>query len=173
MVKSYKFVITGAFNAGKTTFVETSSDIDPVNTDRAISSEVERKVKESTTVALDYGKTKIGRHIIHLFGTPGQERFDFMRTILAQDMDGFIFLIDSTDPATLQRVAELLATFKEMSGAPYVLAANKTDQKGVSLAQIRQRLKLPKSQALLPCVATDKASVRVVVEQLITLIESD
>ncbi len=38
-----------------------------------------------------------GNHI-HIFGTPGQERFEFAREIIGKGMDGAILLIDATSP---------------------------------------------------------------------------
>jgi small GTP-binding protein len=173
MTKLYKLVVTGAFNAGKTTFVKTLSEIEPVNTDKTTRSQGEKKIKATTTVALDYGKFRINYgSAIHLFGTPGQDRFDFMRDILAEEMHGFIFLVDSTDRHRLNQAAELLAAFKKHKNVPYLLAANKADRRGLSSDEIRQALKLPAKQPLVACVATDKVSARAVVEQLISLIEA-
>lgn len=172
MTKLYKVVITGAFNAGKTTFVNTLSEIDPVNTDKTTRSPAENKVKTSTTVALDYGKVKINQHsAVHLFGTPGQDRFDFMREILTEEMHGFIFLVDSTDRPSLKPAIELLRAFKKHKNVPFLLAANKADQKGLSDEEIRQALKLPAQQLIVPCVATNKKSAQAVVERLIAMIE--
>jgi small GTP-binding protein len=173
MPKSYKVVVTGVFNAGKTTFVNTLSEIEPVNTDKATRNRAERKIKPTTTVALDYGRVKISQnHIVHLFGTPGQDRFDFMREILAEDMQGFIFLVDSTDRPSLDQATELLATFERWRRVPYLLAVNKADCQGLSGEEIRKVLKLPAQHPVVPCVATNRASVRAVVERLIALIET-
>ncbi len=173
MPKLYKLVVTGAFNAGKSTFVRTLSEIEPVNTDRASHSRAEKKVKAATTVALDYGKVNLNqRSAVHLFGTPGQDRFDFMRDILAEDMHGFIFLVDSTDRHSLSQATELLAAFKRHKNVPYLLAANKSDRHGLSGEEIRQAFNLPARQPVIPCVATDRASVQAVVEQLIAMIEA-
>ncbi|MBI1879164.1 MAG: GTP-binding protein [Chloroflexi bacterium] len=173
MTKLYKLVITGAFNAGKTTFIKTLSEIDPVNTDKTTDSRAENRIKATTTVALDYGKVKLNQHsAVHLFGTPGQDRFDFMREILAEEMHGFIFLVDSTDRYSLNQATKLLRVFKEHKNVPFLLAANKADKKGLSGEEIRQALNLPARQPVVPCVATDKKSARAVVEQLIAMIEA-
>lgn len=173
MSKLYKLVVTGTFNAGKTTFVKTVTEIEPVNTDRATRSPAEKKIKAATTVALDYGKVKLNQSSqVHLFGTPGQDRFDFMRDILAQDMHGFIFLVDSTDRRSLEQATMLLAAFKKHKNVPFLLAANKADRQGLSGEEIRQALKLPAKQPVMACVATDKASARAVVERLVALIEA-
>jgi small GTP-binding protein len=173
MTKLYKLIVTGAFNAGKTTFVETLSDIDIVNTDKITRRRAETKVKPATTVALDYGRVKINNNAaIHLFGTPGQDRFDFMRNLLADGMDGFIFLVDSTDRSTLHKATELLTLFKKRGNVPYLLVANKADRKGLSRGEIRRALNLSKRQPIVSCVATDKASARAVTERLIAMIEA-
>lgn len=172
MSKLYKVVVTGVFNAGKTTFVTTLSDIDIVNTDKATSRPAESRIKPTTTVAMDYGKVKINRNVsLHLFGTPGQERFDFMRDLLADGMNGFIFLVDSTDRPALGQAGELLALFSKLGRVPYLLVANKADLKGLSLDEIRTALRLPPRQPIVSCVATDKASVRAVAEHLIAMLE--
>lgn len=173
MAKLYKLLVTGTFNAGKTTFVNTLSDIGAVNTDRRTHSKTEAKIKKATTVALDYGTVKInGSANVHLFGTPGQERFDFMRDLLADGMHGFIFLVDSTDQGSLSNATELLKLFKKRNNVPYLLAANKADQRGLSSLEIKKRLKLPPNQPIVSCIATDKNSTKAVVEQLVAMIEA-
>ncbi len=173
MTKLYKLVVTGPFNAGKTTFVKTLSDIDVVNTDKITHRRAETKVKPTTTVALDYGRVEINNNAaIHLFGTPGQDRFDFMRDLLADRMDGFIFLVDSTDRSTLNKATELLSLFKKRGNVPYLLVANKADCKGLSQTEIRKALNLSQKQPIVSCVATDKTSTRAVTEQLVAMIET-
>lgn len=173
MSKLYKWVVTGIFNAGKTTFVNTLSDIETVNTDKATSLETEVKIKPTTTVAMDYGQVQLNDDVsIHLFGTPGQARFDFMRDHLSEGMDGFIFLIDSTDRGTLSQAKELLAIFEKQSKVPYLVVANKADKKGLSVEEIRQALKLPKKQMVVSCNSTDRSSVRAVAEHFINFLEN-
>lgn len=172
MAKFYKVLVTGTFNAGKTTFVETLSDIDPVNTDKATTNPIEQAVKESTTIALDYGQVKINNDVtVHLFGTPGQPRFDFMYDILARGMDGFIFLVDANDPRRLDPAGQLLTLLKEMGRVPFVVAANKVDLQGLSTEALRSQLLLSTDDLVMPCVATDKDSAQTVVEQFIALAE--
>jgi hypothetical protein len=107
-----------------------------------------------------------------LFGTPGQDRFDFMRDVLAEEMHGFIFLVDSTDRPGLVQAAKLLAAFKRQKAVPYLLAANKADRARLSSDEIRQVFRLPAQQPVVPCVATDRGSARAVVEHLIAIIEA-
>jgi hypothetical protein len=145
-----------------------------VNTDKNTHHRSEAKIKPATTVALDYGRVNINKNLkVHLFGTPGQARFDFMHDLLADGMHGFIFLIDSSDWNTLNQATKLLKLFKKHNNVPYLLVANKSDQRnGLSDDEIRKRLKLPHKQPIVPCVATDKASVQAVVRRLVTMIEA-
>jgi small GTP-binding protein len=173
MTKLYKLVVTGAFNAGKTTFVRTLANGDVVDTEKLTHRRDEAKVKPTTTVALDYGQVSISRDLkVHLFGTPGQDRFDFMHDLLANGMHGFIFLVDSTDRSSLSQATELLTLFRKRGRVPYLLVANKADRNGLSREEIRKRLKLPQKQPIVSCVGTDKASVQAVVERLVTMIET-
>jgi signal recognition particle receptor subunit beta len=83
-----KIVVFGAFGAGKTTLIKT---IDPE------SKHIEANCTGgTTTVALDFGRIQKDECHIHIFGTPGQERFEFAREIIATGMDGGILLIDAT-----------------------------------------------------------------------------
>ena len=70
-MQTVKMVVTGPFNAGKTAFIQSVSEIDVVSTERKISTEAER-VKETTTVAMDFGRITVDDDLVlYLFGTPG------------------------------------------------------------------------------------------------------
>jgi len=169
-----KMVITGPFNAGKTEFVGSISEIDVVQTERAISSEAE-KVKESTTVAMDFGRITVDDDLVlYLFGTPGQRRFDFMWEILAQGMLGFVVLVDSTLPETFAEARSILEQFRAYAATPYVVAANKQDLGDAwEIDDLRIALRLDDAVKMLPCVATDKESVKNVLLQLLYSILED
>ena len=71
-MQTVKMVVTGPFNAGKTEFIRSVSEIDVVSTEKKISSRAER-VKETTTVAMDFGRITVDDDLVlYLFGTPGQ-----------------------------------------------------------------------------------------------------
>lgn len=164
----FKLVITGAFNTGKTTFVRSLSEIDVIDTDKATSSPGEQKIKASTTVAMDWGRLQLDDHKIQLFGTPGQGRFDFMREILAKDMNGFLVLVDQTAPDTIDAAAALLAQFNELGGSvPFAVVANKSDLGGGSHDELRGQLGLAGDVPVYDCVATDPDSVRNVLRQFL------
>jgi small GTP-binding protein len=168
-----KVVVTGPFNVGKTEFVRTISDIPIVSTERRITDEL-ASTKEETTVAMDYGQVKVDGDLFHLYGTPGQSRFDFMWNILSTEMDAFIVLVDSCDRDTMLDAKRLMRTFRRLtrkSKAPYLVAANKQDLEGAwSVEQVRKALGLDKQVPVVPCIASKKSSVRNVLRELQALL---
>ncbi len=167
-MQTVKMVVTGPFNAGKTEFIKTVSEIDVVSTERKITKESE-KVKDTTTVAMDFGRITIDDDLVlYLFGTPGQRRFDFMWEILSEGMLGFIVMVDSCRPETFREARSILETFRAYAPTPYVVAANKQDRKDAwDLEDMRIALRLDSTVKLLPCVATDKESVKKVLLELL------
>jgi small GTP-binding protein len=172
-MQTVKMVVTGPFSAGKTEFIRTVSEIDVVSTERKISSEAER-VKEATTVAMDFGRITVDEELVlYLFGTPGQRRFDFMWEILSEGMLGFIVLIDSVRAETFREAKHILEIFRSYAPTPYVVAANKQDlPDSWSPEDLRIALKIDPDIKVLPCVATDKEQVKdVLLELLYSILE--
>lgn len=167
-MQTVKMVVTGPFNAGKTAFIKTVSEIDVVSTERKITKDTE-KVKDTTTVAMDFGRITIDEDLVlYLFGTPGQRRFDFMWEILSEGMLGFIVMVDSCRPETFREARSILETFRAYAPTPYIVAANKQDRKDAwDLGDMRIALRLDSTVKLLPCVATDKESVKNILLELL------
>src|SRR6185503_17724362 len=172
-MQTVKMVITGPFSSGKTQFIQSVSEIDVVSTERKISSEAE-KIKDSTTVAMDFGRITVDDDLVlYLFGTPGQRRFDFMWEILAEGMLGFVVMVDSAKPETFREAKSILETFRAYAPTPYVVAANKQDHPDAWAADdLRIALRIEEGVKLLPCVAKDKESVKnVLLELLYSILE--
>ncbi len=172
-MQTLKIVVTGPFASGKTEFIQSISEIDVVSTDRKISSDAER-IKHQTTVAMDFGRITIDEELIlYLFGTPGQKRFNFMWEILSEGMLGFIVLVDSTRPETFREARRILDTFRSYSPVPYIVAANKQDLEDAWPAEdLRIVLRVESSVKVVPCVATDRESVKqVLLELLYSILE--
>jgi signal recognition particle receptor subunit beta len=108
----YKIIFTGPVGSGKTTAIAAISDVRPIKTDVA-ASDMTKVRKATTTVALDYGMIVVeGGVKIHLYGTPGQERFDFMWEILKTGGIGLIILLDNTRPDPFQDMRFFLESFR-------------------------------------------------------------
>jgi small GTP-binding protein len=168
-VQAVKIVITGAYAAGKTHFIRSISDIEPVSTEYEVTKEDERELKRETTVALDFGKIAISDDVVlYIFGTPGQERFDFMWELLSEGSMGYVIMVDSCRPAHFAETQRLMARFAEITDAPFVVAANKQDDPAaLPISYVRRRLQLPYEIPVVPCVATDRASCKNVLLSLL------
>ncbi len=166
--QTVKIVVTGPFNSGKTELIRSVSEIDVVSTEKKVSSEREM-VKESTTVAMDFGRITVDDDLVlFLFGTPGQKRFDFMWEILSEGMLGFIVMIDSTRPETFKEARSILETFRAYAPTPYLVAANKQDLPDAwEVGDIRLALRLDPAIKILPCTAKKKNSVKTILLELL------
>ncbi|MCD6476490.1 MAG: ATP/GTP-binding protein [Anaerolineaceae bacterium] len=172
-MQNVKIVVTGPFNAGKTQFIRSISEIDVVNTERKITSKSEQ-IKAQTTVAMDFGRITIDDELVlYIFGTPGQRRFDFMWEILSEGMLGFVVMVDSTRAETFRETRRILETFRAYAPTPYIVAANKQDLDNAwEIDDLRVALRLNDGVKLLPCIANDKETVKtIIIELLYSILE--
>lgn len=94
-MREHKIVVLGPMGAGKSTLVRAIGngrhvDTDVANTDASSS-------KLATTVAMDYADVDLPNgDRLRVFGTPGQERFDFIWPILLEGACAAIVLLDAS-----------------------------------------------------------------------------
>jgi small GTP-binding protein len=170
-----KLLITGDVNAGKTEFIRSISEIDIISTDAKVTDDYV-ELKEMTTVAMDFGRLTIDEGLVlHLYGTPGQSRFDFMWEILSAGILGYVVMVDSTRPYTLPSTRRIIDFFDNITDGdcPYVVVANKQDLPGAFSAEdIRNMLSVPDRIPVIACVASEKKHCKNVVLELCELIIS-
>jgi small GTP-binding protein len=166
--EAVKIVVTGPFAAGKTTLIRTVSEITVLSTERNITDQT-RTRKAETTVAMDFGRITIDRELVlYLFGTPGQDRFDFMWEILGEGMLGYVLLVDATRPDSVGEAQSILASFRRMAEVPFVVALNRSGGlEPHDEALVRRALELDARTPVVPCDATDKESVKAVLLALL------
>ncbi|MEK7990624.1 MAG: ATP/GTP-binding protein [Thiotrichaceae bacterium] len=109
-----KIIFTGPMGSGKTTAISTISEIPPIATEVRCTDDESQQRKENTTVAMDYGYITLeDSSRIHLYGTPGQERFNYMWTILTNGGIGLVLLIDNARPNPIEDLNFYLDAFQD------------------------------------------------------------
>ena len=170
-----KVVVTGPFGAGKTTFIKTISEITVLSTERGISDHT-KVHKDNTTVAMDFGRITIDSTLVlYLFGTPGQERFDFMWEILAEGMLGFVLVVDMQRPESFEEASTILNAFRTYGKVPFVVGVNKHEESDpeFDVKHARERLDIEDEVTVMPLNALDRDSVKNVLLALLYAVLED
>ena len=156
-ILALKIVVAGVRGCGQSTFVSTLSDLLP-------------EVPPSPdTIAMDFGRIQIDSDsVLYLFGMPGGRRYDFMWEVLNDGLLGCIVLLDSKRPAHFRESKSILETMGAYSPTPFVVAANFQDWPDAwSVADLRIALRISPEIGVVPCVATERESVKQVILALL------
>ncbi|NJO41127.1 MAG: GTPase [Cyanobacteria bacterium CRU_2_1] len=122
-----RLVITGTPGVGKTTFVQTVSDIGIINTDRT-ATDATATMKSKTTVVFDFGRVSFGSGMeLHVYGTPGQDRFNFMWDILIRRADAYMLLVAAHRLSDIPKANQILAFMNERVKIPVVIGITHLD----------------------------------------------
>jgi uncharacterized protein len=167
-----KIIIAGGFGVGKTTMVASVSEIPPLTTEEILTEAsdgiddldgVERKT--TTTVALDFGRITISpKHVLYLFGTPGQERFWFMWDELARGAIGTVVLVDTRRLDTSFGAID----FFERRRIPFIVAVNCFDNaQRYQEQEIRGALAVPTHVPIVMCDARQRDSSKLALIKLV------
>ncbi len=114
-------VLFGPMGIGKSTAIRTLCgsamvDCDVENLDKA------SHAKATTTVGADFGVIELGDgQRLRIYGSPGQERFSFMRNYLMSVAIGAIVMVDIGAGDALAHTAALLQELEALPTSPMVM----------------------------------------------------
>jgi uncharacterized protein len=122
-----RLVVTGPVGAGKSTFIRSVSEIEVVDTDRRATDET-AQLKQKTTVAFDFGRLHFGSDMaLHLYGTPGQSRFDFMWDMLIRKAHAYIMLVPANRPAEFRNARRIASFMNQRVSLPMIIGLTHAD----------------------------------------------
>jgi signal recognition particle receptor subunit beta len=167
-----KILVAGGFGVGKTTFIGSVSEIEPLTTEEIITEASEGiddlegvEAKTTTTVAFDFGRITLNKSLVlYLFGTPGQDRFHFMWEELCLGALGAVVLADT------RRLEQCFGAldFFERHGIRFVVAVNEFDGGyQYDTEEVRMALDLKPHVPVVLCDARQSRSSTTVIIRLI------
>ncbi|WP_353571997.1 ATP/GTP-binding protein [Candidatus Albibeggiatoa sp. nov. BB20] len=190
-MNEHKIVFTGSLGAGKTTAIASISEIPVINTDiqtsdftKPVIHQIEKQLPASsaikhsiTTVAMDYGEVNLesGKKL-RLYGTPGQQRFDYMWKVLIQGAQGLVIFVDNAGTDPVGDLARYTDIFREyILNTKTVIAVTRMDLAPRPSMQVYQNY-LHQLGIQLPVFAVDarsRESVANMVRHLVEMINGE
>lgn len=172
ILQQYKIVFAGTMGAGKTEAIRSLSDV-PILKTEVFNTDEKSHAKMETTVGIDYGEITLQDDLtIGLYGTPGQERFDFIWPIICKGAIGAVILIDHSIANPIQELEEYLEIFQEYTDHIAIGITHVDDDVEKSTYIYQEWLK--KNDLFNPLFIIDarkKDDVLLLIEALITSIE--
>jgi len=170
-----KIIIVGNVGSGKTTAISAVSEVPVIGSEAKATEQAALHRKTTTTVAMEYGAIHIDKTKVHIYGTPGQRRFEFMADIVCKGAAGMIVMIDNGHHQPLTEVDYFLQLHKDyLKKHPAIIAITHYDDNATNTHLIEYHSYIRKHG--LPCAimcvdAREKNQVRRVIEKLYTEIK--
>ena len=149
------FEVEGVSGSGKTTFIKTYTESDFFDS------------------LLDLGYVVINDSFSFFLASPREARRFDPELKTQMGTRGMVIMVDSHAPDQFRETIGLIMTIQThlavvVSPVPLVIAANKQDQlDALSADAVRNVLNIPSEIPVVPCVATDKESVKRVLVALL------
>jgi uncharacterized protein len=123
-----KLIIVGNVGSGKTTSIRTISEIPMIGTEVKATEHDATRRKSTTTVSMEYGLLNIQDTKLHIYGSPGQKRFDFVTSTLCKNTSGMVIMIDNGHQNPLEELDYFLDFHKDyLEKKPAIIAVTHID----------------------------------------------
>lgn len=150
-----KILIAGPFRSGITTFLRQATE--PITSPTG----------EVLNIGLGFGRIAIDESLVlYFFETPEPRHHSSDWKILAEGALGVIVMADSRAKNTFHQAVSILDFFQKVTLTTYVIAANFQDQPDALPIPALKDV-VPDDIPVIPCIATDKESVKRVVLALL------
>ncbi len=149
-------LVTGISGSGKTTFIQTLSDI-PVT-----AKHLHLGVSKSR-ITLEVGRYQVDDDLtLQLFGTSGINRFEFAWDInYSRNLLGYVVMVDGRLPVKPEDTLPMLHLFQKSALAPYIVAVNwQNHPDAMPIEELRATFHQPETTRFTPCDAKDSASAK-------------
>jgi uncharacterized protein len=171
-----KIVVAGPFSAGKTTLITTISEVAVLSTERQVTDHT-GSVKSHTTVALDFGRITFDNGAsIHIFGTPGQRRFEDVWGAVADGMVGLVLLVHAGDDRSAKEARSIFDAFKRYADVPYCVGVTHLDRVGlppsVVIEEVRAGLGLETSVPVVACDPRRREDVKALLLRILVAVQA-
>ncbi|MBO0608400.1 GTP-binding protein [Myceligenerans salitolerans] len=171
VARSVKVLVVGAFGVGKTTLIDSVSEIEPLRTEEQITTasvgiDPNHPEKQTTTVALDFGRLTVSEEIaLYMFGTPGQRRFWDLWAGLADGAVGALVMVDTR---SIEASFEVLDQLELRTKMPFAVVINQfPDSPQYPVERIRAALDLLPTTPIVRCDARNRTSSAQALIQLV------
>lgn len=168
MTRPFKIVVSGPVGAGKTTLIRTLSETEVLDTDVTPSEDLG---KATTTVAFDFGTMHLDGLQVHLYGTPGQDRFDFMWDVLCEGALGLVMLVAGDRPKDFPKARGIFEFVTSRHPVPFIIGVTRQDLDRVwEPEDVADYFHLPTSHVI-GLNATDPSQCTLTVVRMLELIQ--
>jgi len=158
MKKLVKVVAFGSSGSGKTTLIR---HIDPSKRN------IESRKGLATTVAFDLGIVNRGAYKMHVYGTPGNERFKVAMKVVSVGMNFGLIVVDATRSMTPFEKS-MLNELRAMK-IPHIVVANKMDVPGATVDNLRDDVGI--STPILPVSGITGIGTEELIELIVSMVE--
>jgi signal recognition particle receptor subunit beta len=171
-----KVVVAGPFSAGKTTLITTISEVAVLSTERKVTDH-SGAIKAHTTVALDFGRISFANGAsIHIFGTPGQRRFEDVWGAVADGMVGLVLLVHADDERSAKEARSILDVFRRYADVPFCVGVTHLDRvfrpPSQVIEQVRALLDIDASVPVLACDPRRREDVKVLLLRIFVAVQA-